>query len=71
MRKKQLIIVPVPPLEFLECILATLDDERKDKLKKAGIWEYISLKLAKPNLELISEFITTSDHGRMKKVFLK
>lgn len=70
MKKKALTIVPVPLLEFPEHILAELPDERKDKLKKAGILEYISFKLAKPNLELIGEFITTSEHGKMKDVFL-
>jgi len=70
-KKKQLIIVLVPPIAFPKNILSPFSEEKKELLLRSSIWDYLNFKLPKPNLNLISSFITSSEYGKMKEVFLR
>jgi len=70
-KKKQLTIVLVSPIAFPKNILSQFSEEKKGLLLRSGIWDYLNHKLPKPNLQLIQDFITTRDYGKMKEVFLQ
>ena len=70
-KKKQLTIIPSPPIPFPKNILSKFSNERKGLLQRGGIWDYLNLKLPKPNLNLIRDFITISDYGKMKEIFIQ
>ena len=71
MGRKRLTVIPVPPYEFPEHILTQLPEPRRELLRRAGVWESITLRLPTPDVELIRDFITISDYGKLTQVVME